>query len=203
MQKPQHVIEGLRAMAATAIRSRWERCSFHIQPEGATEPHKRCTKCLNCLPISAFSNKASGKFGVASWCKKCAQIWKNEFRKKDPETLERHRSYARKYWNEPERRKKFNALQIKRHHELRRNALDAYGGKCACCQESRIEFLAIDHVDPKSKKCRTECGTKLYRMVKKLGYPPEFQILCHNCNMAKGFYGECPHQKEKITCQKH
>lgn len=25
-------------------------------------------------------------------------------------------------------------------------------------------------------------------------YPNGFQVLCHNCNMAKGFYGKCPHQ---------
>ena len=26
-------------------------------------------------------------------------------------------------------------------------------------------------------------------------YPPGYQVLCHNCNLAKGFYGSCPHQK--------
>jgi hypothetical protein len=25
-------------------------------------------------------------------------------------------------------------------------------------------------------------------------YPPDFQILCYNCNCAKGVYGYCPHQ---------
>lgn len=30
------------------------------------------------------------------------------------------------------------------------------------------------------------------------GYPDGFQTLCHNCNMAKGFYGICPH-KEKLV----
>ena len=24
-----------------------------------------------------------------------------------------------------------------------------------------------------------------------------FQVLCHNCNMSKGFYGYCPHEKER------
>ena len=26
-------------------------------------------------------------------------------------------------------------------------------------------------------------------------FPKGFQILCHNCNVAKGLYGECPHEK--------
>ena len=25
-------------------------------------------------------------------------------------------------------------------------------------------------------------------------YPDGFQVLCHNCNMAKGIYGKCPHK---------
>lgn len=30
---------------------------------------------------------------------------------------------------------------------------------------------------------------------RKNNYPKGFQVLCHNCNLAKGFYGKCPHQK--------
>jgi hypothetical protein len=34
--------------------------------------------------------------------------------------------------------------------------------------------------------------------VKAAGYPKDrYQLLCHNCNMAKGFYGLCPHQEQK------
>jgi hypothetical protein len=25
-------------------------------------------------------------------------------------------------------------------------------------------------------------------------------VLCHNCNMARGFYGVCPHEKENAAC---
>ncbi len=37
-------------------------------------------------------------------------------------------------------------------------------------------------------------GSVLYSWLKKQGYPPGFQVLCHNCNLAKGYYGACPHQ---------
>ena len=26
-------------------------------------------------------------------------------------------------------------------------------------------------------------------------FPEGFQLLCNNCNLAKGFYGECPHTR--------
>jgi hypothetical protein len=27
------------------------------------------------------------------------------------------------------------------------------------------------------------------------GFPSGFRTLCHNCNMAKGLYGTCPHER--------
>jgi hypothetical protein len=33
-------------------------------------------------------------------------------------------------------------------------------------------------------------------------FPDGFQVLCHNCNLAKGYYGECPHNSLKICQQK-
>ena len=35
----------------------------------------------------------------------------------------------------------------------------------------------------------------LGQWIKKNNFPKGFQILCHNCNVAKGIYGECPHEK--------
>lgn len=36
-------------------------------------------------------------------------------------------------------------------------------------------------------------GVRIEEWLKKNDYPKGFQILCHNCNMSKGFYGYCPH----------
>lgn len=74
-----------------------------------------------------------------------------------------------------------------------------YGGKCACpgCLESRIEFLALDHINGGGNKHRRD--EKIGRMdmwLKRNGFPSGFRVLCHNCNMARGFYGYCPHEKE-------
>jgi hypothetical protein len=83
---------------------------------------------------------------------------------------------------------------------LRLAAMDAYGGPtCACCGEKTIEFLQIDHIDGGgNKQLRNLKVSTLYQWLKSHKYPPGFQVLCANCNFAKGAYGVCPHQKKPI-----
>lgn len=76
-------------------------------------------------------------------------------------------------------------------------ALDAYGGECSCCSENRYEFLTIDHVNNDGASHRKEFGEAIGSWLKKNGYPAGFQVLCMNCNWAKGRYGECPHERER------
>lgn len=82
-----------------------------------------------------------------------------------------------------------------RRRRIRSEVLQRYGGKCACCGESQAGFLAIDHVNNDGAQHRRE--TKYGNLpvwLRQNGYPSGFQILCHNCNLAKGFYGKCPHK---------
>lgn len=80
--------------------------------------------------------------------------------------------------------------------------LEAYGGKCVCCGESERKFLAIDHKYGNGSQHRFSVGgnkkSPIIRWLIKNNFPPEFQILCHNCNMAKAFYGICPHEAAKL-----
>jgi hypothetical protein len=67
---------------------------------------------------------------------------------------------------------------------------------CACCGENHYEFLAIDHINGGGDSMRKELGHgNIGRVLKARGFPLGYRILCHNCNMAIGFYGYCPHQK--------
>jgi hypothetical protein len=87
-----------------------------------------------------------------------------------------------------------------RHTALRLEIISAYGGSCSCCGCQTIEFLAIDHLDNSGNKHRQEIGEssdKLYRWLKKNGFPKDnYTLNCHNCNSAKQYYGCCPHQKQ-------
>jgi len=74
-----------------------------------------------------------------------------------------------------------------------------YGGVCSCCGEYRIEFLCLDHKYGGGNKHREDIGsgTPMYKWVINNNFPPLFRVLCHNCNMALGSYGYCPHTEEK------
>ena len=92
---------------------------------------------------------------------------------------------------------------------------------CNCCGYTGIEFLTIDHIIPKremEKKFKSIVKTinenisitpneikagynakrKAHQLIQWLitnNFPKKFQILCWNCNFAKGILGKCPHQK--------
>lgn len=91
------------------------------------------------------------------------------------------------------------ALKAK-NRALKVEVMDAYGGKCACCGESTLEFLTIDHVNGDGHEHRKSVGKgkNIYRDIKRQGFPQDgrYQVLCFNCNIALGFYGYCPHRPE-------
>jgi hypothetical protein len=91
---------------------------------------------------------------------------------------------------------------IQKHAMFRLEVLRHYSDyvpSCACCSEARIEFLAIDHINGGGQSHLREIGRMghtFYHWLKNSGFPEGFRVLCHNCNMARGLYGICPHEKE-------
>lgn len=89
--------------------------------------------------------------------------------------------------------------------------LAAYGRKCACCGESRPDFLTLDHVNndgaDRRRELRSEGGyspkTPLfgfmyYDHLRRLGWPNRgYAVMCFNCNNAKSALGICPHELER------
>lgn len=83
---------------------------------------------------------------------------------------------------------------------LRLAVISHYGGRCACCGERELAFLAIDHINGGGNAHRRQIrkqGRHYYLWLRDNGYPSDLRVLCHNCNMAIGFYGSCPHQKAR------
>lgn len=85
-----------------------------------------------------------------------------------------------------------------RRQALKKQVLLAYGGKCACCGETQIEFLTIDHIHGGGHQhCKMLKGD-FYVHLRRERFPgkgKEYQVLCMNCNFAKGKFGLCPHQR--------
>ena len=97
----------------------------------------------------------------------------------------------------PEKKKEY-ARRFR--EKARAEAIYHYGGLCACCGEATFPFLTIDHVNEDGAAHRRELGrgsSKFYVWLKANGWPEGFQVLCYNCNCAKGHYGKCPHTEVK------
>jgi hypothetical protein len=89
--------------------------------------------------------------------------------------------------------------------KLKLTVIAAYGGKCACCGETRPQFLTVDHIyndGAQDRGARSRAGVACYIRLRRAGFPKDrYQLLCFNCNCAKGFYGVCPHETERMEAQ--
>ena len=132
---------------------------------------------------------------------------------KDPEgfNAKKRANWAKhKIRNRPRVNKRTNEL----HHEKKEIVYTHYSKKlsnsdvscCNCCGYVGIKFLTVDHIIPKREMEKDpkmiEMGFKAKRTGHPLNqwlitnnFPKGFQILCWNCNFAKGVLGKCPHQK--------
>lgn len=132
-------------------------------------------------------------------------------RQQQAEFYERNPGYKTKYdaaWKEANPGK-YSEYNKKSSLKLKRQVMDAYGGHCACCGETELTFLTIDHIDGDGAEHRREmaaergsggtrwgqAGAPTYRWLRDHGFPTGFQVLCANCNCGKHWNGGiCPHQ---------
>jgi len=101
----------------------------------------------------------------------------------------------------PERRAYHSTWNKRNAVRLKDEVVAAYGGVCACCDESNSDFLCIDHIENDGAADRKKglFGIHLYKYLKRNNFPKDrYQLLCFNCNQAKHIYGVCPHIFENI-----
>jgi hypothetical protein len=108
------------------------------------------------------------------------------------------RKRADPVWHEQEKAKQ-RARENRKNAQNKEIVLNHYGGRCVCCDETEPKFLTVDHINGDGKEHRKQLpgsggGAIMHNWLIKNDFPDGFQILCWNCNMAKGIYGECPHR---------
>lgn len=142
---------------------------------------RECITCKETKESVAFGTKCPNK------CRACISKYSAEWTRKN-------RDKANTYQRELRARtKEYRRVKRRKH---RQEALDKYGGKCACCGEETYEFLTFDHVNNDGAEHRKEVDPNMLLIwLKKNDYPDTIQVLCYNCNCTKGFYGACPHEK--------
>lgn len=117
---------------------------------------------------------------------------------------DRHEYWVKRWANTHPKERKKNYDRLRRYRQgFRDKVLDHYGRKCACCGETHEAFLTIDHINGGGRKHRLAIGACLsyilYRWIIEHNYPRNFQVLCFNCNIAKGQYGKCPHERQRVS----
>lgn len=89
-------------------------------------------------------------------------------------------------------------IRKEKDRELRRRAIEIYGGKCECCGITGYEFLTFDHVGGWGAQHRAETryAFSIVKWLSREGWPKDgtIRLLCWNCNCARGVYGHCPHE---------
>jgi len=171
---------------------------------------KQCNRCGKIKPISKFHRGSYKKDMVSSFHSQCKECRHKSYLKNRDKILKKKKE---KYWKNPDKIRKQkrewrrkNQIRIRENEnfysiKIRLTVLLYYSGyppKCACCGETTLKFLGIDHINKNGKKHRREAnihgGRGLYVWLRKNHFPEGFQVLCHNCNFAKGHYGRCPHK---------
>lgn len=124
--------------------------------------------------------------------------WRNENRKRFRE-IQRKADKKRR----PSRKEKMKLWRKQYYQKLRRAVLIKYGGnppKCACCGESHIEFLTIDHIKGGGSKHRVQLRNisfGIYGYLNRSKHRPDlYQVLCYNCNCSQKHYPICPHKTD-------
>jgi hypothetical protein len=109
---------------------------------------------------------------------------------------------TKKWMDNPENKRRWSERVTEKNRARRIFVLSHYGGKCACCGESEMPFLTLDHIHNDGKVDREKVHAGYWwRWIVKHGFPSHLQVLCWNCNMAKQHYGNgvCPHKIKPPT----
>lgn len=175
--------------------------------------------CTNCGPLPDTEFHPSNKRKITR-CRKCVNQKQSEYfdsLRENQSCLDCHgptsgktlcdacREKRRLYRHDPKNRPSVLATEKAKRLRLKLEVFNYYGGPiCKCCGETHMEFLSIDHVNNDGASHRRTlkgggCGEKLYDWLKRNKYPPGYQVLCMNCNFAKGHFGVCPHETEKAN----
>lgn len=144
------------------------------------------------------SSRASAKRWRAKYPERARDVHRRAYAK-DPERILATNSRSR-----AKHRDARNAKRRQNRELIKVNTLTAYSTnppRCACCGETYLAFLTIDHIYGGGSAHTRQLGVhggEFYSWLKRQGYPPGFQVLCFNCNSGRHMNGGvCPHEYDR------
>lgn len=164
---------------------------------------KRCPQCKIEKFEDEFVKNSNPRWKgdeYASWCKVCnRRRLRNHYLKNPKRAKERSRETSERWRKMSSKEKEMRLKRVREYNRKQRMVvIEKYGGECVCCGQSERKFLEIDHINNDGAKHRRDMGSsRIVMWLIKNDFPKGFQLLCSNCNMAKGRWGECPHKNNK------
>lgn len=142
---------------------------------------KRCAFCKIHKDLESFNKNRSMRDGLSPYCRACDKA--------------RGIIYIRE--NPPKRGvESKSSLWF---GKLKTLVIDGYGASCSCCREHRRPFLTLDHVHGGGGAHRRKDKIIHYKDARDRAFPPDYRVLCYNCNCSMAYKGYCPHQKDKAV----
>ncbi len=160
---------------------------------------KRCNRCGEEKLESEFRGRKDRGGRLNTYCRRCLCDLAKVYRHRHG--VRAWRAKRRAHYRE--NRQRILAYAASWRVRFKGEIFSPYGGcRCVCCGEIELKFLSIDNIEGGGAKDRGKArggisGVNFYSKLKKRGFPPGYQVLCFNCNCAKGFYGICPHQETR------
>jgi hypothetical protein len=170
---------------------RQQRLDARMQRLEQAKVEKTCKTCGETKPPAEFYLNGTAANG-GNICLDCKRARDARSRERQADSI-REASAAFRERN----RDRLNAENRAKARALREQVLDAYGTECACCHETRYEFLTLDHIGGGGRAHRLATNGRVYADLKRKGFPPGYRTLCWNCNASRGRYGYCPHERER------
>ena len=184
---------------------------FHtVEPQNRSQlPHiaktqfKKCQKSLNkgkiLVPVDEQRKKINkrARERYAKDLEKSRKKGKAFYQRHREKELKRHKASRIKFKDKIKQRIVDLKLEVYSHYSKVISKSDVPVCACIGCDEKHIEFLTLEHINGRKSMNHAPSlkAEKLCRRLKRDGYPKGMQVLCWNCNFAKGVLGICPHKK--------
>jgi hypothetical protein len=185
---------------------------------------RKCRSCGLSEPDIKFGSDYGKHGGCSTLCILCKRelskdyYWKNkdDINIKQKQYREGHGGELRKLLREYYKRNKYKWVewrennkerwkltQVAYRQRLKRQVIEAYGGKCSCCGEDEIDFLTLEHIYHDGRAHRENVWS-IYRDLRSREWPKiGLTVLCWNCQMATRYRKPCPHKHRRSESDRY
>jgi len=167
----------------------------------STNPSDNCSVCGLAMDRPEISPRYPGdtrKGAAKGMCRPCYNATMKKKYTGDPDAKARIREADRR--SHQKHKTKRNTATTERNRKLRWEIIETLGGRCACCGETEVIFLCLDHIKGGGRReyQKATGPLSIWRAAKREGLPADkYRVLCWNCNAALGLHGHCPHSDLK------